>query len=127
MARARGAAVGGEQVMRTAPAHKFDLWTLVRGTPQLDPDDLLSAVENELQSDNLDYRSRLLVRESLLALQNRWGSKALSNRLSSSILKRANDLLTSHPGEIGFPTLGDRMRERTDSATILEFLRELGN
>ncbi len=92
----------------------------------MDPDDLLSAVENELQSDNLDYRSRLLVRESLLALQNRWGSKALSNRLSSSILKRANDLLTSHPGEIGFPTLGDRMRERTDSATILEFLRELG-
>jgi hypothetical protein len=104
-----------------------DLWTLVRGTPEVDPNDLLAAVDQQLHSPNPNHRTRMLMRESLLALQQLWGQNAVEGRLSPQTRNSAKAILSNDPGETGFPTLGKRMRERTDSATILTFLRELGS
>ena len=56
-------------------AQAQDLWKLVWGKPQIDPNDLAAAVEDEARSDDLDYRTRLLIRDSVEALKGHWGEK----------------------------------------------------
>jgi hypothetical protein len=112
--------------MKTEQLSIPDLWTLVRGAPWIDPHDLAAAIGAECRSSSTDYRTRLLIREGLLALCRRWGESLLMNELPEDVREMARDLLKVDPGETGFPTLGDRMRDRTDAATILSFFRELG-
>ena len=40
----------------------LDLWSLVRGKPQIDPNDLSEAVSQQAGEDDLDYRTRQKVR-----------------------------------------------------------------
>ena len=93
----------------------------------MDPDDLLRVVERELSLGKLDYRTRLLIRDSLNALQDRWGIGILNSRISIGLRMHANEILAEPLEKVGFPTLGARMREHTDASTVLAFLRELGH
>jgi hypothetical protein len=99
---------------------------VVRDSPWIDPGDLLVAVDSVCQTDPADYRTKLLARESLMALQERWGNGRLMDRLSSQARRRAIELMNNDPGEVGFPTLRRRMRDRTEPQTVLSFFRELG-
>lgn len=103
-----------------------DLWSGVRDSPWIDPGDLLAAVDSACQSDAPDYRTKLLARESLMALRERRGNGRLMDRLSMPARGRAIELLSNDPGEVGFPTLRRRMGDRTEPQAVLSFFRELG-
>jgi hypothetical protein len=104
-----------------------DLWTLTRGTPQVDPVRLAAAVEREALGDRLDFRTRLLIRDSVNALIQHWGPERVGAWLRASPASarieavRGDDL-----GAPGFPTLASRLMETTTPDQILSFLRELG-
>src|SRR3954463_8024066 len=49
------------------------LWKLPFGQPQIDPMRLASAVAAQARDSDLDFRTRLLIRDSLNALEDFWG------------------------------------------------------
>ena len=53
---------------------KPDLWKLAVCGPDIDPNDLARAVEDLAETSDLDYRSRLLIRDSVDALRDYWTS-----------------------------------------------------
>ena len=53
----------------------LDLWTLTRGRPQIDPHDLAEAVAVQAAGDDLDYRTRMLIRDSIEALKSYWAAE----------------------------------------------------
>jgi hypothetical protein len=104
-----------------------DLWSLTWGQPQIDPADLASAVEAEADRDGLDFRTRLLIRDSLDALDRRWGSERVREWLSRSPQRsRLEAIWQEDLGPAGFQTLGRRLMEKTEPETIRRLLRELG-
>ena len=56
-----------------------DLWDLVWGKPSVDPDALAGAVEREAGKLRLDYRTRLLIRDSIHALETYWAQLGQAN------------------------------------------------
>jgi hypothetical protein len=99
---------------------------MVRGTPQIDPHDLLAAIEAESHEPSHDFRTRVLIRDSMLALERHWTRERAWDSLSPSARAVVNRIVNNDLGAPGFPTIGRRMMERTDRDTILRFLRELG-
>ena len=61
-----------------------DLWELTRGRPQVDPGRLAAAVEREALQDGLDFRTRLLIRDSVDALTRYWGPERVNAWLGKS-------------------------------------------
>jgi hypothetical protein len=111
--------------MASAAFHP-DLWTLVRGRPQIDPHDLVAAIEAEAHKSH-DFRTRLLIRDSIRALEKRWGREGVMSQLSPVAASAVEDILKQNLGEPGFPTIEKRIMQRTDGETLLQFLRELGD
>lgn len=64
----------------------LDLWTLTRGRPQIDPNDLAEAIAVQAAESDLDYRTRLLIRDGVEALRLHWGATQLQRWLSSLAL-----------------------------------------
>jgi hypothetical protein len=93
----------------------------------IDADSLASAIEYEIlhAGQGLDFRTRLLIRDSLNALNAHWGSTEINNRLSRCG-QQLNAIRDEDLGEPGFPSLAHRIMESTKSETVLQFLRELG-
>jgi hypothetical protein len=108
------------------PQPQPDLWSLVRGSPTVDPDDLFHAIEVEACRPSPDFRTRLLLRDSFLALQKRWGTDVAMSRLSAPAATALKSVLQENLGDSGFPTLESRIMQRTDPEAMLQFLRELG-
>ncbi len=110
-----------------ATSQKADLWRLVKGTPQVDPDDLAEAVEDQVARNDLDFRSRLLIRDSLGALRHYWGPRRLHEWLSQCDHEETiRSIWKEELGEPGFPSLARRMTKKTDPEEVLQYLRELG-
>lgn len=109
-------------------ARKRNLWNLVWGAPQVDPNDLAHAIVEECQEPIGDYRTQLLIRDSCNALRFYWGENIFSQWLTcqSSQATILQILAELHGDEIGFPTLQTRIMEKTDPNLILTMLRELG-
>jgi len=63
------------------PVGAKDLWSLALDHLQVDPDDLVEAIEAQVSRGDLDYRSRLLIHDSLDALQLHWGQERLQRWL----------------------------------------------
>jgi hypothetical protein len=104
-----------------------DLWSLTQGRPQIDPEALACAVEREVAHDNLDYRTRLLIRDSLDALAHFWGRERLDAWLTRSSRRATLEQIWQSEFERpGFPTLHQRLMDTTKPGTIHQFLRELG-
>lgn len=105
-----------------------DLWSLVQGTPAIDPGRLLAAIEDAIREGPPDFRTRLLIRDSVVALSRRWGGQsAVLDRLSDAAGRVVRDILGSDLGPPGFSTLERRLMEQTDPEQIRRFLRELGS
>lgn len=108
------------------PTVRDNLWSLVKGKPQIDPQDLAAAVELQAAEPDMDYRTRLLIRDSLSALQTYWGQPRWGDWLShSSAQERLGGILTEEFGESRF-TIGERLMNKTDPEALRQFLRELG-
>ena len=106
----------------------LDLWTLVRKRPQIDPRDLAEAVCAEIGRLTADYRTRLLVRDSVEALRLYWGAERFGRWLADCPERIPIEALCSEEfDEIGYPSLRNRLMEKTDPDKIREFLGFLGN
>jgi hypothetical protein len=101
------------------------LWSLVKGTPFVDPTELLAALEQELARRPHDFRTRLLIRDSYRALERYWGAARVAS-LCSEFNAKLSPILDEDLGEPGFPSLEQRIMDATRPGNILAFLRELG-
>src|SRR5438105_12946557 len=96
----------------------LDLWSLVRGRPQIDPHDLADAVVHQAAEEPLDYRTRLLIRDSVEALRTYWGSQRVENWLDECPLHdRIATICKDDFEEVGFPSIRKRLMDKTDPET----------
>ena len=110
-----------------APAR--DLWSLAVGPTHVDPADLAAAVEDQVRRGDLDYRSRVLVRDSVAALRRSWGEVRVETWLNASPVGPKVKAVCGGPwdDDRGFPSLVRRVRDVTRPETIEQFLRELAH
>jgi len=104
-----------------------NLWSLALDRRWIDSHGLADAVEHEAENASLDFRTRLLIRDSLSALGSFWGPSRLENWLVKS---PRQDVLRNISGEDlgppGFSRIIQRIMEPTRPETVLQLLRELG-
>ena len=104
-----------------------DLWSLTDGRPQIDPQVLSLAVERQAGRPDLDYRTRLLIRDSLDALERHWGPERFASWLARSPLRgELEQIKRAEFDRPGFQTLHQRLMDATKPETFRQFLRELG-
>ncbi len=95
---------------------------------QIDPEDLFSAVIDEVRNDHpLDVRTRMLIKESLEVIRQRWSENRLTSELrATGVLGRVAHIVGEEFDKQGFPSLTCRVMEVTKAQTVLQFLRDLG-
>jgi hypothetical protein len=104
------------------------LWGLVWGTPEIDPKDLAQAVEEQAAEEGLDYRTRLLIRDSVEALKSYWGPDRVKRWLARSPARNKVASICREDFERpGFSTIKERLMEKTDPEKVRELFRELGS
>jgi hypothetical protein len=104
-----------------------DLWRLIWSQPEIDPEALAEAIESTAQKGPLDFRTRLLIRDGTAALEGHWGRGRFGEWLGSSPSREHIEAIREEAlGEVGFPSLRDRLMEPTRPETIRQFLRDLG-
>jgi hypothetical protein len=104
------------------------LWSLVWGKPQVDPSDLANALLAESKNESADSRTRLLIQDSLKALEGYWGSKRFEKWLKEcSGRRKLEEILSADLGEPGFPSLKERLMDKTDPEVVRQLFREVGS
>lgn len=104
-----------------------DLWTLVRQQPEIDPWDLAAAIEEQVAEAGLDYRTRLLVRDSMEALKKYWGTTGLEEWLADCPRRGIIEGICREGfEEVGFPSLRKRIMDKTKPDEIRQYLEQLG-
>jgi hypothetical protein len=104
----------------------LDLWSLVRGRPQIDPRDLADAVVQQAGEEPLDYRTRLLIRDSVDALRGYWSQQSIDRWMADCSLHEKIDAICSAEYEkVGFPSIRKRLMEKTDPKVVEQYFREL--
>ena len=105
----------------------LDLWSLVRGRPQIDPNDLADAVVQQASEEPLDYRTRLLIRDSIEALRTYWGHQRVEHWLAGSPLHhKIKSICEDEYDEVGFPSIRRRLMDKTEPDTIRQYFQTLG-
>jgi hypothetical protein len=108
-------------------AQTRDLWGLVKYRPQIDPDDLAEALQDKMREEPLDYRTRLLIRDSVEALRNYWPQERFQNWLSQSpVRSRIESICREEFDRPGFPSIVRRLMKKIDAEEIRSYLRDLG-
>lgn len=103
-----------------------DLWTLI-DQRCIDPQEFVEAVEDKVAADDLDYRTKLLIRDGVSALTLHWGQDRVSTWLAASPYGGSIESICREEYERpGFPFLKDQIMEPTDPATIRRLLYDLG-
>jgi Nucleotidyltransferase of unknown function (DUF6036) len=104
-----------------------DLWSLVLERLEVDPDALVEAIEDQVSRSDLDFRSRLLIRDSMNALEKRWSRARVEAWLKNCPQgPQIAAIWREDLGEPGFPSLTRRIMEPTRAETIQQIFRELG-
>jgi hypothetical protein len=76
----------------------------------------------------LDYRTRLLVSDSVATLERHWGRSAFGRWLRESpVGRRIETIRHEHFEEVGFPSLERRIKNGTGPELVKTFLRDLGS
>jgi hypothetical protein len=105
-----------------------DLWSLALDQPQIDPGELAEAIEEQASQTDLDYRTRLLIRDSVGALRHCWGDERVQRWLADFPVGARIKTITQEEFERpGFPSLVRRVMEPTKPEKVRQFLRELGS
>jgi hypothetical protein len=105
----------------------LDLWDLTRGRPQIDPNDLADAVAAQAAGSDLDYRTRMLIRDSVDALRHYWGSARVQGWLEHcSAHDKIEEICREEFDKVGFPSLKRRLRDKTTPEKIRKCLEYLG-
>jgi len=104
-----------------------DLWSIVRN-PYVDAALLADAIIEQIQHGDLDYRSRLLIRDSLKAIEHRWGKPRYNHWVTTSSLPHQLDTIYHESFErAGFPTLEQRVMDFTTQQDLEEMFRAIGS
>jgi hypothetical protein len=104
-----------------------DLWGLTYGKRWIDANAMAIALETQALQPDLDFRTRLLIRDGLNALQRHWGDSRFQSWLNSSAAREnLAEIWQSDLGAAGFHFLEERLMQPLEPQTILDFLRELG-
>ena len=91
-----------------------DLWSLVLDRQYVDPEALAVALEEQAVQSPLDFRTRLLIRDSANALQRYWGQERFSVWMNGSSACQAIEAICREDlGKPGFPFLGKQLKELT--------------
>lgn len=102
------------------------IWTLVWGNPEIDPQDLALAIQETAKGQDLDFRTRLLIRDGVDALKSHWGKQRLDHWLTNTPARTKIEQIHSEDfQEVGFPSLSDRLMDKTDPETVKQYFREL--
>ncbi|MBI1832220.1 MAG: hypothetical protein HYR84_12315 [Planctomycetes bacterium] len=103
-----------------------DLWSLVRGRPEIDPDDLADAIVAQAAEEPLDYRTRLLIHDSVEALRSHWGNGVAERWLAECPFHEKIETICKADYErVGFPSIARRLMEKTDPQIVEQYFREL--
>src|SRR5262249_51252548 len=103
-----------------------DLWSLVWGRPETDPGDLAEALQAEAAQPQLDYRTRLLIRDSAAALEDLWGPGRWKAWLARCPARGEIEAICREEfNEIGFPSIRESLVDKTDPRTVEQLFREL--
>lgn len=110
------------------PTLAKDLWSLALDHQEVDPADLAQAIEEQILSGDLDFRSRLLIRDSIDALRAQWSEDRFNQWLANSPIRKGIECIwrDEELGSPGFRYLRSHVVEITRPETIRQFLRELG-
>jgi hypothetical protein len=101
-------------------AQAQDLWKLVWGKPQIDPNDLAAAVQDQAQRDDLDYRTRLLIRDSVDALKTHWGERHVDEWLTRSPARnRIQSICREEFDKVGFPSIKHHGTNRSGNGAAI--------
>jgi hypothetical protein len=94
----------------------------------VDAEALASAIEAEVSQVNKpDFRTRLLIRDSVDALRGHWGAVRVESWLRSSPTGATiRQMAMADLGPPGFSLLKHSVMDTTKKQTVLAFLRELG-
>lgn len=104
-----------------------DLWELVWGKAEIDPETLAGALERAADQDRLDFRTRLLIRDATDVLQQFWGKDRLEIWLKRTTRRAAIETIRGEDlGDPGFLLTKEQLVEQTKAETVQEFLRDLG-
>jgi hypothetical protein len=104
-----------------------NLWTVIE-RQWIDPADFAAAIERQIRERDLDFRSKLLIRDGTAALREVWGDRRWQEWLgNSSVRTEIESICGEQLGRAGFPTLARHLVETTKPDTIERFLRELGS
>ena len=102
------------------------LWSLAK-RQWFDPAALPPAIEQQITDGDLDFRSRLLVRDSVAALREVWGPQRTDQWLDQSPLRAEIESICAQDlGRVGFPFLKSRLVDTTKPQDVQQLLRELG-
>jgi hypothetical protein len=104
-----------------------DLWSLALDQQWVDPQDLADAIEEQVMQGDLDYRTCVLIRDSINALRSNWGPERVTTWLETSTAGKQIASICKSPWEDdrGFPSLMSRVMDITRPEKIKQFLREL--
>jgi hypothetical protein len=117
------ASTGGTDMV----AKKKGLWGLVWGQQWIDPHALAEAIPEQILSGDLDFRTRLLIRDGMDALQQYWGQGRWQQWLGNCPVRdRIESICSEDLGEPGFTFLRNQLVEPTKPETVQQLFRELG-
>src|SRR5687768_14424117 len=104
-----------------------ELWAVARQTPHVDAETLARAIEAAVDAEPLDYRTRLLIRDGVRALEVTWGSRFETWLNSSSKREKIKDALgfDFDKDEFGFATLPERVVDAIQPESLIRVFREL--
>lgn len=104
-----------------------DLWNVAVDRQWVDAHELAEAVERQALSNDLDYRTRVLIRDSVGALRHYWGPQRCREWLARSSAGTRIEAICKQEFEDdrGFASLRWRVMDVTRPETIQQYLREL--
>jgi hypothetical protein len=105
------------------------LWELVEANPRLDASLLARAVEDACESAD-DFRTRLLIRDSIRAIEHFWNSSRAQEWLNSSprrekLREICEAVYRDEVDEHGFPSLKRRIVDAIRPDKILSYFNDL--
>jgi hypothetical protein len=107
---------------------KDRLWPLALSGQPIDAGELASALDEQSGEVHHDFRTELLIRDSLDALASHWGHDRVAAWIAASPSRSLlRDIWKSDLGPAGFPSLSRRIMDATKPEVVFKFLRELGN
>jgi hypothetical protein len=104
-----------------------DLWHFVQSQHWLDPDDLFESAIHQAHLNNNDYRTRLLIRDSLQALGQHWGEPVLLEHLKHPDATPAIAVLHEEFERPGYPSLKHRLVKPMNPEFFDRVFRKIGD